>query len=123
MGAPVSSRHRRRALYTLKRERLIELSDHYGLDVGDRRIVDNHVDALVRAHRVDFAELLGLLSRDELKAMCAELGLDTAGKEKQVLEDRILALGAERRWGTAQTRQGRDARVSTAHLVLSPARA
>lgn len=80
---------RSRALYTLSRGRLAELTERYELDVADRRVVDEHVDSLVRAKRVDFAELLGMLKRAELKAMCAELGLDTSGKQKQVLVDRI----------------------------------
>lgn len=54
---------RRRVLATLARDRLSSLSGHFGLDVEDRRIVDQHIDALVRSRSVDFAEVLGMLKR------------------------------------------------------------
>jgi type I restriction enzyme M protein len=55
-----------------------------------RRSAASHVDAIVRAKRVDFAEVLGLVGRDELKTVCEVLGLDTSGREKQILLDRVL---------------------------------
>jgi type I restriction enzyme M protein len=48
------------------------------------------VNAILRAKRVDFAEVLTLLGRDELKAVCEALGLDTSGRDKQTLLDRVL---------------------------------
>ena len=50
--------------------------------MADRRVAASHVDAILRAKRVDFAEVLGLLGRDELKAVCEALGLDSSGREK-----------------------------------------
>ncbi|MFH1574483.1 MAG: type I restriction-modification system subunit M N-terminal domain-containing protein, partial [Acidobacteriota bacterium] len=87
----LSARDRRVALEQLNRDRLIEISDLFELDVGDRRVVANHIDTIIRSRRVDFPEVLGSLSRDELKAICEALGLDSGGREKQALIDRILA--------------------------------
>jgi type I restriction enzyme M protein len=81
---------RRLALEQLGRERLNELTHHYSLEVGDRRVLAHHVDALVRARSVDFAELLGRLKREELQAICEALGLERGGREKEALVQRIL---------------------------------
>ncbi len=91
MGLPPAKR--RLALEQLGRERLNELTQRYALDVGDRRVLDNHVDALVRARSVDFAEVLGSLKREELQAMCEALGLERGGREKEALVQRILGGG------------------------------
>lgn len=84
---------RRRALDTLTRDRLAALTAHFDLEVADRRISQNHVDAIVRSRRVVFADVLARLKRPELKDMCEALGLDTKGRDKQSLIDRILGLG------------------------------
>ena len=78
------------ALAALPRASLARLTEHFALLVADRRVADDHIDALVRTRHVDFAELLGLLSREDLKAACEALGLDASGREKQPLIDRIL---------------------------------
>lgn len=87
----LSSKLRRVVLGTLSRDTLTAISNHYGLDVGDRRVTDNHIDALIRSRGLDFAELLARLSREELKAACEALDLPSDGREKQLLIDRILA--------------------------------
>jgi len=86
----LSARQRRAALEALSRERLARITDHYELEVADRRSAASHVDAIVRAGRTDFAKVLGLLGRDELKAVCQALGLDPGGRDKQTLLDRVL---------------------------------
>lgn len=86
------ARQRRAALESLSRDSLAALTQHYELFVSDRRVTKHHIDALVQARGVDFAELLGRLKRDELKAMCQALGLDDTGREKQVIIDRILGI-------------------------------
>jgi type I restriction enzyme M protein len=97
----LSARKRRSALEALSRERLARITGHYDLAVADRRSAASHVDAIVRAKRVDFSDVLGLLGRDELKAVCEALGLDTSGRDKHTLRDRVLGRsngsGAERR--------------------------
>lgn len=90
-GVPPAKR--RLALSRLGRERLNELTHRYALDVGDRRVLDHHVEALVRSKAVDFAELLGSLKREELQAICEALGLDRGGREKDTLVRRILGGG------------------------------
>lgn len=92
-NAPVSSKLRRTALTALSRDSLTALTGHYELDGFDRRAAGNHVDALIRSRSVDFADLLGRLSRDELKAVCEALDLPAEGREKQLLVDRILTVG------------------------------
>ncbi len=91
----LSAPQRRTALEQLGRDRLITLTDHFGLEVGDKRVAENHVSALLRARSVDFSELLGLLTRQELQSICDALGLDRGGREKEVLAQRILDLGEE----------------------------
>src|SRR5689334_5016004 len=86
----LSVRQRRSALEALSRERLTRITRRYDLRVADRRSATSHVDAIVRAKGVDFADVLGLLGRDELKAVCEALELDTSGREKQTLLDRVL---------------------------------
>jgi type I restriction enzyme M protein len=81
---------RRAALASLTRERLSGLSEHFALEVSDRRVLDQHVDALVRSRAVNFAEVLGMLKREELQGICDALELERSGKEKDVLVDRIL---------------------------------
>ncbi len=83
---------RRLALETLGRNRLSEITACLDLDVGDRRVIANHVDAILGSQEVDFADVLGLLQRAELKSMCGALGLDTRGREKQRIIHRILGL-------------------------------
>jgi type I restriction enzyme M protein len=89
----LSASQRRAALEQLGRDRLIILTNHFGLEVGDKRVVANHVSALLRARSVDFSELLGLLTRQELQSICEALGLDRGGREKELLVQRILSAG------------------------------
>ncbi|NOK32800.1 SAM-dependent DNA methyltransferase [Corallococcus exercitus] len=96
LSPPLTPQQRRSALEQLSRDRLIRLSDHFKLDVGDRRVVENHISALIGSMSVDFEELLGLLKREELQAICEGLGLDRGGREKNVLVQRILNLGDTR---------------------------
>jgi hypothetical protein len=46
-------------------------------------VLDNHVEALVRARTVDFAEVLGSLKREELQAVCEALGLERGGARRR----------------------------------------
>lgn len=93
MPSPIrlTPQKRRCALEQLSRDRLTSLSEHFGLDAGDRRVAVNHINALVQSRSVDFGELLGLLKREELQAICEALGLDRGGRDKEVLVQRILA--------------------------------
>ncbi|RKH60525.1 N-6 DNA methylase [Corallococcus aberystwythensis] len=93
---PLTQQQRRSALEQISRDRLIRLSDHFKLIVGGRRVAENHISAIIESSSVDFSELLGLLKREELQAICEGLGLDRGGREKDVLVQRILNLGETR---------------------------
>jgi hypothetical protein len=83
-------RDRRIILEQLPRDRLAELTAKLALEVQDRRSTDSHVDAIVRKRSLDFARVLNDLRRDELQAACEALGLDSGGREKETLIERIL---------------------------------
>ncbi len=82
---------RRAAFEILSRDRLLFVADTFKVAISDRRSKEVAVDALTRSRRLDFAALLGELSRGELKAICHALGLDDSGKEKAPIVVRILA--------------------------------
>jgi type I restriction enzyme M protein len=84
---------RRAALEALGRDCLAAITEKLALTVADRRAHAAHVDAVVRARSLEFREVLRLLSRDDLKAICSALGLDASGKEKERIIERILAAG------------------------------
>lgn len=93
--ARLTSKERRRILKLLARERLAALTDHFGLEVADRRSIDAHVDAIVKKRSLDFRELLEQLRREELQEVCGALALDARGREKAKLVDRILGVKEE----------------------------
>lgn len=81
---------RRKILAQLPRTRLGELTLRFELEVSDRRSSEAHVDAIVRKRALDFRRVLELLQRDELKGACEALGLDSTGRDKATLIERIL---------------------------------
>lgn len=87
----LSAKVRRAALEALGRDTLADLTAKFNVAVPDRRATAAHVDALVRSRTVEFPALLGELQRNDLKAMCEALGLETSGREKDLLVKRILA--------------------------------
>ena len=82
----------RTILAALSRDRLSEITEAHGLEVSDRRAHAAHTEAILGAAGIDFGKELQRLSRDELKTVCAALRLDTGGREKNLLVNRILAL-------------------------------
>lgn len=82
---------RRAALEALGRDTLARLTSKFDVTVENRRSAAAHVDALMRSRTVDFASLLVELQRDDLKAICEAMSLDSSGREKEVLVQRILA--------------------------------
>lgn len=91
----LSSAQRRLILEQLGRDRLQAIAGHFGLEVRDRRSKDDHIEAVLRAERLEWRYLLGLLKRDELQAICDALGLDRSGREKDQLAARILGIKSE----------------------------
>ncbi|WP_164009890.1 TIR domain-containing protein [Pyxidicoccus trucidator] len=85
---------RRAALQELSRDRLSDITTVFDLHVEDRRVYEQHISAIVRSRSVEFADVLELLTRDELKAICLALDVDESGREKAPLIERILELGA-----------------------------
>jgi hypothetical protein len=81
---------RRTALEALSRDALNKLTERFNLTVGDRRSTAAHVEALIQSRSVDFTAVLRELGRDDLKAICAALEVDTGGREKELLVSRIL---------------------------------
>jgi adenine-specific DNA-methyltransferase len=79
----------RTALEALSRDALASLTTRLNLAVEDRRAQASHVDAIMRSRSVDFGDLLRQLSRDELKAICSALRLETSGRDKESIVQRI----------------------------------
>src|SRR2546421_6149463 len=86
---------KREVLAVLGRDDLLACLDHYGLEVRDRRVKDDLVDALASTRKARLDEVLPTLPRDSLKAACRALGLDDAGKDKLLLVERLVNGHAE----------------------------
>ena len=82
-----------------KREILSELStwdlqnyaNHYALQVSDRRMKSQLIDALVGCEAAPIEEILGDWYRDDLKALCRTFDIDDSGKRKADLIARLTA--------------------------------
>jgi type I restriction enzyme M protein len=102
---------KRQVLDLLTRDELLEVADHFEVDVVDRRVKAQLVDAIAASRRASFAEILATLSRDCLKDLCKTFGLDDGGREKAALVERILGSGSEQpqRSDTVQTEEPKPA--------------
>jgi type I restriction enzyme M protein len=78
----------RQLLDTLTRDELLELVDHHGVTVRDRR-QKAHLAEQLEAQGHALPELLVDFSRDRLKELCRALGLDDGGKEKAAIIARL----------------------------------
>ena len=81
---------KRAILSELTRDELRSNLDYYGLDVRDRRVRSELVDALAGSRRARLDEMLGALARDRLKALCRAFDLDDAGRRKADLIGRLV---------------------------------
>ena len=85
-----------------KRAILEELTSHelrdnlnyYELEVADRRIRIQLVDALDRSRKARLDEVLQGLHRDRLKELCRAFGLDDSGRKKATLVARLVTPAA-----------------------------
>ena len=68
--------------------------DHCGLEVDDRRVKAQVVDALARSRKARLDEMLLRLSRNRLKELCRVFGLDDSGRKKADLVARLVGSGA-----------------------------
>ena len=81
-----------------KRAILAELTSHelrgavdgYALQVGDRRVKTQLVDALARSRKARVEQILQGLSRDRLKELCRGFDLDDSGRKKADLVARLV---------------------------------
>ena len=85
---------KRTILGILGRDDLKHIIDDIGIDGVDRRSVDAMREKLARSRKMSLEDLLWYLRKDELKAVCKEIGLPTTGK-RDALMDRLLNGQAE----------------------------
>ena len=82
---------KRTVLAELAVEELRASVDYYELEVADRRVKAQLVDALAGSRNARLDEILGDLYRDRLKELCRAFGLDDSGRKKVDLIARLLA--------------------------------
>ena len=63
--------------------------DDYELEVDDRRVRAQLIDALARSRKVRIADILYQMSRDRLKQLCRAIGLGDTGRGKAELVGRL----------------------------------
>ena len=93
---------KRDILAELTRDELRDNLDYYGLQVRDRRVRSQLVDALARSRRAPLDVMLQELSRDRLKELCRAFDVDDSGRKKADLVGRLIG-------GTAAARNARAA--------------
>lgn len=81
---------KRAILENLRHAELLEVVDNYGLETTDRRAKDGLVEAVASSRKATIIEILGSFKRDRLKELCRMFSLDDAGREKQVLIERLV---------------------------------
>ena len=86
---------KRAVLDQLTAKELRAAVDGHELHVDDRRVKAQLVDALAGSRKVRLDEVLPELSRDRLKALCREFGLDDSGRKKADIVARLVGAGAE----------------------------
>ena len=93
---------KRAILAELTSPELRDAIDGYGLEVHDRRVRAQLVDALARSRKARIEQILQGLSRDRLKELCRAFDLDDSGRKKADLVARLVGPdGAAHRGGGA----------------------
>ena len=93
---------KRAILSELTSHELQDAIDGYGLQVDDRRVRAQLVDALARSRKARVEQILQGLSRDRLKELCRGFGLEDSGRKKADLAARLVgSTGAAERDGSA----------------------
>ncbi|MDE2824252.1 MAG: class I SAM-dependent DNA methyltransferase [Chloroflexota bacterium] len=82
--------------------------DHYGLEVTDRRVREQLIEALVECETVTIEEVLKDFYRADLKAFCRALDLDDSGRSKMDLIARLI--GSSDEPGTNDERESNSRR-------------
>ena len=112
---------KRDVLASLTRDELLDALDRCGVEVTNRRGKDGLVDALSASHRARLSEILEVLPRERLKALCRTFDLDDSGRQKALLVERLAGGGARRSRasrpasapGEDRAREGRPPRART----------
>ena len=81
---------KRTILAELTRDELRTNLDHYELEVEDRRVNTQLVDALARARQASLDEILQSLSLGRLKELCRAFDCDDSGRKKVDLAARLM---------------------------------
>ena len=68
---------------------------HYRLEVTDRRVRTQLIEALVECETATIGDILKDFYRDDLKALCRALDLDDSGRRKADLIARLIGKGEE----------------------------
>ena len=76
-------------LEVLTKARLVDIGRLADVSVSLKSTKDEQIKLVYGANRVNFDELLGTLSRDELKAACRAHGIDDSGRARAALADRL----------------------------------
>lgn len=92
-------------LELLSRSELLWLADLFRVQLPERLRKEPIVNALASTPGVKLDEMLLRLSRDRLKELCVQSGLDSGGREKASLVERLVASVTPPRPG-AETRHG-----------------
>ena len=82
---------KRAILAELTADELRAYVDHYELEVSDRRVRAQLIDALARSRKARIDETLYDLSRDRLKEFCRTFDLDDSGRKKADLVARLVS--------------------------------
>lgn len=81
---------KRAILEHLTRDELAAIAERYELQVPDRRVREQLLDAVASSRRAALADILSDYSRERLKELCRELSLADAGREKSALVERLI---------------------------------
>ena len=84
--------------------------DHYELEVTDRRVREQLIEALVECETVSIEDVLADYKQDYLKALCRALGLDDSGRRNADLIARLIESGEEPRTNDARESDSRRER-------------
>ena len=87
---------KRAILAELTRDELRTKLDHYELEVEDRRVNAQLVDALVHSRRASLDEILQGLSLDRLKELCRAFDRDDSGRKADLAARLLLGRTAAR---------------------------
>lgn len=86
---------KREVLAQLTRDELLAAVSSFDLQVQDRRVRDQLIEAVAASKRATISAVLADYSRDRLKELCRALGLDDGGREKAILVERLTGARKE----------------------------